>query len=220
MNRKRTALNLLVKKRKATRMKGYGCIADYQEGAYECNFISPYTKSAQNLNSRLMVILQDWSSSEAIGPELDLDSVKYGHGTTLPTNKNLKALLKKHFGFELKDIYATNLFPFIKKGGLGKTIPRKDLVEAAEMFTVPEIEIIGPQLVVCLGLATFNALREAHNLKPKGNMAEAIHSPFDLGAARVCCQAHTGGQGQAMRNCGKNRVRADWKRMAKRFLTQ
>ena len=34
----------LAKLRQATRWPGYTSIADYHEGAYECDFVSPYTK--------------------------------------------------------------------------------------------------------------------------------------------------------------------------------
>jgi hypothetical protein len=212
---KREALKLLAQKRQGTRWKGYRCIGDYHGGAYECDFVSPFTKSAGNVDSPLMVILQDWSSDDAICGGFDPDSRDYGHSTGLPTNVKLKELLGEHFGVGLERIYATNLFPFIKMGEMGRAIPRKDLVRAAEEFTAPEIRIVNPKLVICLGLATFNAIREVAGLDPVHRVASAITAPFSLGTSVVWCQAHTGGRGQAMRNRGRKRVSGDWKRMSK-----
>ncbi|MFZ1547468.1 MAG: hypothetical protein WAT12_10275 [Candidatus Nitrotoga sp.] len=40
---KESELEDLVKLRKASRWEGYGCIGDYQNGLFECDFVSPYT---------------------------------------------------------------------------------------------------------------------------------------------------------------------------------
>src|SRR5262245_21737517 len=106
----------LAKKRKTTNWPGYDQIGDYHDGAYECDFVSPSTKSAGNLDAEIFILLQDWSSDESLRGLLDFDCVRYGLTRTLPTNKKLIELLRCHFGVELGDVYATNLFPFIKKG--------------------------------------------------------------------------------------------------------
>jgi len=47
---KKSALLQLARKRQAARWEGYKCIADYCCGAYECDYVSPYTKSANNVS--------------------------------------------------------------------------------------------------------------------------------------------------------------------------
>jgi uracil-DNA glycosylase len=160
-----------------------------------------------------MVFLQDWTSDESIRRGLDEDCVKLGYTPSLPTNRNLIRLLQLHFHVSLRDIYATNLFPFIKPRHMGSAIPRRDLVRAAAEFGLPQIQIVQPALVICLGLPTFNALREVCGHSRVYPMAAAIRSPFSLDGARVWCQAHTGGQGQAMRNANREKVPDDWRRM-------
>jgi uracil-DNA glycosylase len=96
---------------------------------------------------------------------------------------------------------------------MGHAIPRRDLVRAAEEFGLPQIQIVRPKLVICLGLPTFNALREVYGQSPVYPLDAAIHSPFSFDGARIWCQAHTGGQGQAMRNAGRTKVPSDWRRM-------
>ena len=210
----------LARKRKRTRWDGYGCIGDYHGGIYECDFVSPYTKSAHNVDSDIMVILQDWSSDSAIGGPLDQDAMKYGYTPSLPTNKNLIRFLNAHFGVGLKDVYATNLFPFIKPGDLSHAIPRGDLVRAALEFALPQVKIVCPNLVVCLGGATFNAVRRACSYKDWLKMDSAIESPFMVDRSRIWCQAHTGRLGQNNRNRGGvDRVSSDWKKMKDAIFT-
>jgi uracil-DNA glycosylase len=118
------------------------------------------------------------------------------------TNRKLVELLKRYFAVDLKDIFATNLFPFVKGGQLGAPIEFDDLVRAATEFAIPQIEILRPHLVICLGKDTFNALRAAtgHETFPK--IDKAIRTPFHIGKSMIWCQAHTGHWGQINRNKG------------------
>src|SRR5437879_11531266 len=154
-------LKALGRKRGRSRWPGYKCIGDYHGGRYDYDFVSPYAKTAGNFNSQLMVLLQDWSSDGALRGSFHDDCAKYGYGVNLPSNKNLIRLLEDHYHRSLKDVWGTNVFPFIKMGGLSSGIPRRDLRRGAVEFALPEMKIVRPKLVICFGLATFNALREA-----------------------------------------------------------
>lgn len=204
----------LARARQSSRWPGYIPLIEYQHGAYECDFVSPYTKSAGNLNAEVMIMLQDWSSHDRLSGELDRNAAELGQTPKLPTNQNLSRLLKKHFDLDLAKTYGTNLFPFIKAGGLSAAIPARDLRRAALEFAIPQIEIIEPRLVVCLGLRTFNALREVLGVEQLKTIATAIESPISFGRSRIWCQAHTGALGQNNRNRGGvNRVFQDWEAM-------
>ena len=63
---KHAALLELAHRRQAARWPPYKYIGDYHGGAYECEFVSPYTKSAGNRDAKLMVLLQDWSSDVGV----------------------------------------------------------------------------------------------------------------------------------------------------------
>ena len=78
------------------------------------------------------------------------------------------------------DVYATNLFPFIKTGNMSGSIAKHDLIRAAREFALPQIRIVQPRLVICLGLETFNSIREACGMQRFVPMAEAIESPFKI----------------------------------------
>src|SRR6267143_106898 len=101
---KPTELLALAKLRQATRWPGYKCIGDYHAGAYECNLVSPYTKTAGNIDADVMVMLQDWASDEVLCGSFHEPSANLGHTPSRPTNRNLTKLLDTIFGLALRDI--------------------------------------------------------------------------------------------------------------------
>jgi restriction system protein len=215
---KESRLKELAVKRQQARWPTYKNIGDYYNGAYECDFVSPYTKTAGNLATSVMLMLQDWCSDKYLSQELSEDLVKYGHSLELPTNKNLKKLLRKHLNLSFEDVYATNLFPFIKIGAMNANIPAKDLVRAAHEFALPQIDIVGPKVVICFGKDAFNALRKACDLKVVKNLAEGIRSPFWYGKAQIWCQSHPGQLGKINRNRGgQDQVAQDWNAMTEQI---
>jgi restriction system protein len=216
------ALKALGRKRRRTKWDGYYCIGDYYGGRYECDFVSPYSKTAGNYNSPIMLVLQDWSSDGALKGQKHHEVAKLGYGPELRTNKNLANLLKAYYNRDLRHVYITNVFPFIKKGRLNASVPMRDLLRSAVEFTRPEIEIVRPKIVICCGHRTFNAVREAYSRGRCHDTAAAIATPFTIRPARsskkirIWCQAHPSQQGQNTRNRGgRKRVPADWKRMCK-----
>lgn len=213
---KRKQMEALVEARRV-RFKHYKRLADYP--GFECEFVSPYSKGAHDMDSGVMILLQDWSSHDALwrsaGPS------ELGRDPDLPTNKNLEFLLHKFLRKKLSETYATNLFPYIKLGGLSSRIPFADLQYAAENFALRQIQIIAPRLVICLGKNTFNALRVAAGYPRCRDMASAIGPDaafkVDVGGGRsavVWAQAHPGVMGQNNRNRQHpGRTLEDWQRM-------
>ncbi|HMG75126.1 MAG TPA: uracil-DNA glycosylase family protein [Pyrinomonadaceae bacterium] len=207
---KRSALLRLAKVRQSTRRPGYKCIGAYHGGVYECDFVSPYTITAGNVDAEIMVMLQDWASDDDLKHPLDESSATLGYDPCAPTNKKLIKLLHTTFGVALRDTYATNLFPFIKLGRRSKKIPPKDMLAAAQQFALPQIRMVDPKLVICLGKDTFNAVREACEFSPSQYLDSAIENPFCVGTTRVWCQTHTG----RLSNRGPfERVLNDWRKM-------
>ena len=218
---KQTQLLALARKRKRARWPGFGRVADYHGGVYDCNHVSPYTKSAANLDSKVFVLLQDWSSHAWLSRPLNPEVQRLGYAPGLPTNRNLAALLKSHFRLSLADVYATNLFPFIKCGGLSGGISDEVLVRAAREYALPQIRIVQPALVICLGLATANAVRESCGQSRAENVAAAVSSPFEHAGVLYWAQAHPGHFGQISRNKSRPaQVRTDWQQMKRAFDAQ
>ena len=209
----------LAKLRQKTRYDGHTSIGEYQQGVWECDFVSPYSKSSNNSDSDILVILQDWCSSESFDYDVCEETLNLGHTPSVRTNINLKSLLAENFERSLEEIYSTNLFPYVKPGSMNARIPAADLLRAAKQFTIPMIDIIQPKIVICLGKDTFNALRKACGLRIVYSIEEAVSSTFIHNQSKVFCQSHTGQLGQNNRNRGGiNRVKKDWKLMRSEYL--
>jgi len=214
--KKQQALYKLAQKRQLTRWDGYSCVADLHGGAYECDHVSPYTKSASNVDAEVMLVLQDWASSEYFEryDGVISDLVELGYDSSVETNINLKGLLKNHLNIGLQNTYATNLMPFIKQGGMSASIPMKVLVNAAIEFALPQVKIVQPKIVICFGLQTFNAMRRACSEQKVNNVDDAINSHYSYESSTVFCQAHPGRLGQNNRNRGGvDRASMDWKKI-------
>ncbi len=71
-----------------------------------------------------------------------------GPGANRRTNVKLEELLERHFGLALTDVYATNVFPFVKPAAMGSSLPQRDLNRAAVQFGLPQIKIVRPVVAV------------------------------------------------------------------------
>jgi hypothetical protein len=63
---KTEALLQLARLRQSTRFDGYASIGDFHNGIFECEHVSPWTKSGCNVDAEIMIVGQDWSSSDAL----------------------------------------------------------------------------------------------------------------------------------------------------------
>jgi restriction system protein len=210
---KANALLQLARLRQSTRLDGYASLGDFHDGIFECDHVSPWTKSGCNVDAKIMVVGQDWSSGEVLGKNPpDSESAELGFSPKFPTNRNLDILLDRYFGLKRAECYLTNLFPFIKPGNASAAIPLKNLVACAQQFTLPEIQIVSPQLVICLGLRSFLALMRAVGHKGSPKMDQAVNSPFKYVDSMIYCIPHTGALG--MNNRGRDQVDRDWQKIA------
>lgn len=196
------------------RYEGFYTLEDFHLGDADGGHLSPFTKSSSNIDSDIMFVLQDWASEDFIKKGLSENVLRKGYDPTIRTNINLKNHLNQFFGKSLKDVYTTNLFPFIKKGPMNSSIPAIFMRRAASDFLIPTIKIIKPKLVVCFGLNVFNAVRKVLGFNRVLNIEQAVHSHILVEGIVFFCQAHTGMLGQNNRNKGGvNRVSSDWELM-------
>jgi uracil-DNA glycosylase len=215
---KSVALLKLAKRRQTESLPPHFNVADFHNGYYECDYVSPWSISAHNLNASLMLVGQDWSSSERLTLPVDEEQRRLGQTWGLPTNKNLRRLLESHLQLKFENTYATNLFPFIKCGSLNARIPTDHLRYCARHYTIPEIRIVAPAMVMCLGQRTFAAIRSELGLptipwvkarEPSG------HTLID--EIEIYGTPHPGGFG--IKNAGgPAKVDEIWARLAKRYF--
>ena len=195
-------------------------IGHHHKGIYECDFVSPCAKEAHNFDSPIMIVGQDWSSQEDCEKyELDPAIRNSGFSPCAKTTKVLRNLLHEHFKIALEDTYATNLYPFLKEGGVSASIDSDLLKDAAEKYTVEEIKIIKPKLIIVLGVTAYRAL--LHAVDPtitwQRSLDRAIkNSPTAALGGKIWCQAHAGNA------AGRTsvQVKEDWKIMADTFLRE
>lgn len=209
-------LSALAQQRQQTQWTGVTQVGHYHNGYYDSEHVSPYTRSAGNVDADVFLMLQDWSSRTwLLKHPNDSEVRRLGYSPRVRTNRNLIDLLRTHLGLPLADTYATNLFPFIKEGGLSATVQEAQLLQAAESFALPQVRIVRPKLVVCLGQATDRALRSVCGQRPMPDLASAIANPFDHAGVRYWAQAHPGYFGQLNRNrADPKQVAKDWCRMS------
>ena len=207
-------LESLARKRSDSTPAGYKSVADFHNGIYECTYVSPYSKAAHNLHSNVLIVLQDWISADILESAVIPEAISGGRIPTLPTNRNLDRLVQSSLGLQISETYATNLFPFIKPGGMSASIPFAELRAAARNFTIPQIEILAPKLVVALGLNVYNAIAVETNNPRRANLSDAISHPFNVEGSKVWCQGHPGALGQNGRNrYNKKQTELDWLEM-------
>jgi hypothetical protein len=147
-------LAALVRQRRSQVPSGYMCVSEFHNGKYDCDFVSPWTKSAHNTSFRLMVIAQDWASQKYLERPYNWALAECGYDEGLKTNKCLSRLLRQYLNLGFNETYATNVFPFIKQGDMQGHIPRCDLIKAAKEYALPQIKIVDPLMVICLGIGT------------------------------------------------------------------
>lgn len=209
-------LKQLAEQRKADRLPGHFCIGDFHDGAYDRHdYVSPWSISAHNPDASIMIFLQDWTSADSISGSLDVIAAEIGYTPSLPSNRNLINMLQKHFNSELKDVYVSNLFVFVKPGGMSARIPMRDMLYSATEYALPQIRIVRPRLVICLGAATINAIRRMLKMRPV-SLAQARREPVSIDGIPVYGLSHTGGLGVANAG-GLEGIDAQWSTLAEAY---
>lgn len=215
------ALKALGTLRQSGAYAGYKNISEFEEGRYETEWVSPISKAAHNAEASIFILMLDWTSEKHL-LEATLaerrDMVSVGHTPGLETNVNLRRLLSVHLGKKFEDTFATNLFPFIKPKTMSEKLPPAILTKAAIEFAIPQIEIVRPRLVVCLGKDVFNTLRRLKGLRNVSNLDDATAFPFEGWETTIWGQAHTGYFGTLTREkAGPGTIDGDWAAMAEYY---
>jgi restriction system protein len=217
---KREALLELAKRRQADcPPRPHHRLAEFHGGYYECDYVSPWTISAANVDAELMIIGQDWASSEILEREPNKDQQRLGQDWSSSTNTNLREFLGTFLRLTFSETYATNAFPFIKHGAKNADIPFKDLVRYAKTYTLPQIEIVSPRIAICLGKATFDAVRNAAGLgRIEWDEAMLPGHGTRIGSTEIYGVPHPGRLGTIIAG-GEGAAGRKWKVLADRLET-
>ncbi len=210
---KRQKLRKLAKRRQAHRLRPHACLADFHSGFYECDHVSPWSKSACNVDAEVMIIGQDWVSWDRLERECDekrQERRRTGQDCSSRTNTNLREFLR-YMGLQFCETYATNVFPFIKRGKKSARVPRKDYVSCAKTYALPQIEIVSPRMAICLGQEAFYAVCRDAGLRRKDWRKARSPGPHTrIGSVKIYGLPHPGPLG--LNNAGgKDAVTRRWR---------
>jgi len=196
----------------------YRHVGSFYDGVYDRHgWVSPWTVSASNVDSEIMIVGQDWASDDFLDKAVDADQGASGEKRRLATNKNLRWLLKESFGKKLVEVYRTNAFVFVKPRDMSAAIPVKDLRRSISIYTLGEIGIVRPKMVICLGARTFNGFRQLHGL-PDLRLRDIDYSRAELvvHGAEIHGVPHCGGRGTASTG-GREKSLEIWQTLAARL---
>lgn len=196
----------------------YTKVSQYNNGIYyHPDYISPVSKIAHNLNSEILIVLQDWASIDFLNKqEHTPEAINSGINFSLPTNKRLPIFIEEYFNKKLDQTYIINLFPYIKFGDIRASIPSKDYLYALEKYIDPFIRNLKPKLIIAIGSITYNTFRKYKRLD-QINVKESIIYPCYIDKSVIFGVPHIGGSGTAKAG-GLVAVKEHWHSLADAYI--
>ncbi len=233
------AYNALVAKRKTCRvcaqdlanpacLKGDGSDsglvnpACFEDGIYDSDHIGPWSCWQGNLNSKVLVVGQDWGDRAYFKKWQGLDQPSGN-----PTNTNLQALLKQ-FGISIQDpresqeqlIFLSNIILCLKDGGMQAPIKDEWLSSCAVDFFCPLVKIIKPKIIIALGERLSKKILTLYGIPhPKSAPLSQLMngSPFKLTGSTYLFPVYHCGAGGVNRNRSMEKQEEDWAKAADWF---
>jgi restriction system protein len=213
---KRNRLRALVERRKSGLDNdwlpaGYRRLADF---GYESEYVVPWSTSACAYDSDVMLMAQDWASSDLLEQSGKEEMKRVGRDVTLKSNIAIDLLLKQYLNLEFHQTYATDTFVYVKPGGMSAPVKWGALVQSARLYALPQIEIIRPRMVICLGRgANYSALHNA----ALGSMPPALEGDSPKGPILWKNSEIYGVTHPSRARMYKTRVQAEWEFLAHRL---
>jgi hypothetical protein len=154
-------------------------VNQFHNGIYATkDYVVPWTKAACNLDASVMIVLQDWNSVNGLASlPIDHHQAVTGQSRAFATNTRIRNLLRTYFRLSFCQTYATDLVPFAKPGNRRASIPFNFLVKCARDFTIHEISIVRPCVLLAVSIDVFNALYSVYHA---GAVANVGTTHFDI----------------------------------------
>lgn len=185
--------------------------------------IGPWTRWQGDLDARLMIVGQDWGGVPSFVRQggWNLDS---------ETNRFLRGLLKSvlvdvdapepFMPVNRNGVFATNAALCLKAAGDSSHVRAPCFRNCRSAFLKPQIEIVQPLVVVCLGLEAYSATMNAFGLPPERTLRDAVESQLRvriLAETEIVPVFHCSRQGQRTRSIEQQTL--DWQRVARALRT-
>ena len=217
---KQEEYNSLVRQRKSCRScLGLVNTAVHEGGNFDSCEIGPWTLWQGNLNSKIMIVGQDWGDKAYFTKWKGADQPSGN-----PTNTNVQKLLHQ-FVIDIKGprevqeqkIFLTNLILCLKDGGLQAPIEEEWLANCSDKFFRMLLELVRPRVVLALGKRVSEAILHLYGVPQRKTwtLSQLMQSgPYNLiGATYLFPVYHCGASG-VNRNRSFVDQNADWKKVA------
>lgn len=179
MKNQTTKYRAMVSARKACRQcDGLVNASVLRDGEFDSSEIGPWTRWLGDLGARVLVVGQDWGDQRAF-EKLE------GVNDPSATNKMLRRLLAS-VGVEVPDVgiargpsgvFLTNAVLCFKDQGCQGPVRPEWFRECGTRFLRPQIELIKPRVVVCLGERAYAAVLSAYGLPAYTSWRAAVEGP-------------------------------------------
>ena len=136
-------------------------------GQYDSSQIGPWSRWQGNLQTKLMVVGQDWGDTNYFRKWKGFDDPNN------PTNDNITKLLSS-IGINIKpiigadqvgDIFLTNAILCLKRNGLQSAVDGDWFENCGKKFLKPTIEIVKPNVLVALGEWPYKTILQAYDIR-------------------------------------------------------
>ncbi|HWR58219.1 MAG TPA: uracil-DNA glycosylase family protein [Thermodesulfovibrionales bacterium] len=223
MGTKKEEYDRLVSSRKSCRVcQGLENPSQVANGLFDSSEIGPWTRWQGNLDSRVMLVAQDW------GHVGNFEKQK-GTDNNSETNKMLNRLLEIA-GIDVSlpldrtnggTLFFTNAILCLKNGSDQASVDSEWYRNCGPRFLKPLIEIVEPKVVICIGQRAYDAVMTCYDrkLEPFRDAADK-HIPFILrDSLAVFAVYHCG---RRIRNTHRNEREQeyDWKQIGDWFKEQ
>lgn len=170
----------LVSARKACRRcEGLANASVICNGRFDSDEIGPWTRWLGDLHARIVIVGQDWGSQTNFEKQ---------RGCDVPTgfvNMRIQELLSSigvqvpgvRVTSEPYGVYLTNGVLCFKSGNDQSPVRRSWFKACGELFLRPQIDLIRPKVVVCLGKEAYAAVLREYGLPPSPDLRAAVEEP-------------------------------------------
>lgn len=180
---------LLISMSKCDKCTNFKCsqkslINIYSDYEFSTNIPSIWTDWFHRLNSKIMIIGQDWgpfSGMEKLNKSLRQDKSNWNE-LVESEKSNTKKMLEKYIKessenkFSLNDIFITNAIMCARQGNnyRGNNIDLKKSTTNCSEYLLKQIDIVNPKIILTLGYYPIFALSKIYNFKIEKTLKSTI----------------------------------------------
>lgn len=218
MDDRATRYRTLVAERKACRRcEGLANASVIRGGEFDSDEIGPWTRWLGDLGARVLVVAQDWGDQHAFEEQKGRD---VSQSATIRMLRELMASA----GVQMPDVgaaagpsgvFLTNAILCFKDHGCQGPVRAEWFQACGPRFLRPQIELVNPKAVICLGQRAYTSVLSAYELPRRTRWRAAVEGPGVLlpGGPIVFAVYHCG---RRILNTHRNREAQfkDWQRIA------